>query len=96
VRLAALELAFLARDPERFAALARALRTSTPQSEAWPEIARLGRALAPGEALFADAEAAGNHDHYGPWPNLPNWIQAPWDLTAECIAADFHRAMRAA
>jgi hypothetical protein len=34
-----------------------------------------------------------DHDHYGPWPHLPNWIQAPWDLTGEVIAADFHRAM---
>jgi hypothetical protein len=24
---------------------------------------------------------------------MPNWIQAPWDLTAEVRATEFHQAM---
>jgi len=35
-----------------------------------------------------------DHEHYGPWPDLPNWIQANWDLTAEVIASDFHRILK--
>ena len=35
-----------------------------------------------------------DHDHYGPWPDLPNWIQANWDLTAEVVAVDFHRILK--
>jgi hypothetical protein len=54
---------------------------------------RLGRAVAPDEPLFTAGAGARPHEHYGPWPNLPNWIQASWDLTAEVLAADFHRAM---
>jgi hypothetical protein len=96
IRLAAIELAFLARDAESFGALARDFRTAHPQAPAWAEIVRLGHALAPAEPLFGGTAAPRDHDHYGPWPHLPNWIQAPWDLTAEYAAADFHRAMRAA
>lgn len=96
LRLAAIELAFLARDAERLVTLARDFRAAHPQAAAWEEIVRLGRALAPAESLFGGTSVARDHEHYGPWPHLPNWIQAPWDLTAECAAADFHRAMRAA
>jgi hypothetical protein len=92
-RLAALELRFLQRDAAGFVAAARAFNRSHPDHEAWEEVTRLGRALAPAEALFGAATAARAHEHYGPWPHLPNWIQAPWDLTAEVCAADFHRAL---
>jgi hypothetical protein len=91
--LARIEILFLARDREGFVAGARAFREAHPAHDAWVEIQRLGRAIAPGDTLFGAAIAARDHEHYGPWPHLPNWIQAPWDLTAEVVAADFHRAM---
>ena len=92
--LARLEILFLARDAAGFTACARDFQSLHRDHEAWAEVTRLGRALAPGEALFGAAAGARAHEHYGPWPDLPNWIRAPWDLTAEYIAADFHRAAR--
>jgi len=94
--LARLEILFLARDGEAFAACARDFRARHPEHEAWVEVVRLGRAIAPADPLFRDAAGKRDHEHYGPWPDLPNWIQAPWDLTAEIQAADFHRAMQRA
>lgn len=91
--LARLEILFLTRDPEGFIAAARAFREAHPAHEAWTEVERLGRAIAPSETLFGAMSGPRDHDHYGPWPHLPNWIQAPWDLTAEVVAVDFHRAM---
>ena len=91
--LARLEILFLMRDREGFVATARGFQETHPAHEAWAEIERLGRALAPGEALFGATAGPREHEHYGPWPHLPNWIQAPWDLTAEVVAADFHRAV---
>lgn len=91
--LARLEILFLARDRERFVEGARAFRESHPAHDAWEEVARLGRAIAPDEPLFGDAQGPREHEHYGPWPHLPNWIQAPWDLTAEVLAADFRRGL---
>lgn len=92
--LAQLEILFLSRNCVRFVETARAFRAMHPASEAWEEIARLGRALAPREGLFGAASGPRNHDHYGPWPDLPNWIQANWDLTAEVVASDFHRILK--
>jgi hypothetical protein len=92
--LAQLELLFLGRNAARFIECARAFRALHKGSEAWPEVSRLGRALAPKESLFESAAGPRNHDHYGPWPDLPNWIQANWDLTAEVVASDFHRILK--
>jgi hypothetical protein len=92
--LAQLEILFLIRDSQRFAEAARAFHALHPASEAWDEVARLGRAVAPHDMLFGNATAKRDHDHYGPWPDLPNWIQANWDLTAEVVAADFHRILK--
>jgi len=91
--LADLEMAYLMRNAHRFVASARAFRITFPDAAEWKEISRLGRALAPGDALFGAREGKRRHEHYGPWPDLPNWILAPWDLTQEVAAADFHRAM---
>jgi hypothetical protein len=88
-----LELLFLARDAAAFVACARDFRAVHREHAAWEEVLHLGRALVPGEMLFAAAGGPRGHAHYGPWPDLPNWIQAPWDLTAEILAVDFHRAM---
>ncbi len=92
--LAQLEILFLTRNASRFVETARAFRAMHPASEAWSEVARLGRALVPNDGLFGPASGPREHDHYGPWPDLPNWIQANWDLTAEVVAADFHRILR--
>jgi hypothetical protein len=92
--LAQLEILFLDRNPARFVESARAFRALHPASEAWSEVARLGLALAPKESLFGSASGPREHEHYGPWPDLPNWIQANWDLTAEVVAADFHRILK--
>jgi hypothetical protein len=92
--LAQLEILFLTRNAPRFVEAARAFRAMHPASEAWSEVARLGRALAPAESLFGPAAGPRDHDHYGPWPDLPNWIQANWDLTAEVVASDFHRILK--
>src|SRR5207253_8977119 len=93
VWLALLETVFLARDAMRYVDCARAFHDAHPASESWSEVMRLGRALAPQELLFGPSSGPRDHEHYGPWPHLPNWIQASWDLTAEVVAADFHRAM---
>lgn len=92
VWLARIEILFLLRDAEGFLAAARAFREAHASHDAWPEVERLGRALVPGEALFGPMSGPRDHEHYGPWPHTPNWIQAPWDLTPEIAAADFRRA----
>ena len=94
--LARLEMLFLQRDREGYVAGARAFREAHPYNDAWGEVERLGRAIAPGETLFGDVAGPRDHEHYGPWPHTPNWIEAPWDLTAEISACDFHRAMKSA
>jgi hypothetical protein len=91
--LARLEILFLHRDREGYVATARGFRATHRASPQWSEVERLGRALAPGDALFGNTGWK-PHEHYGPWPHLPNWIQASWDLTGEVMAADFHRALK--
>ena len=91
--LARIEILFLTRDKDGFVAAARDFKAAHMKSAAWDEVIRLGRAIAPGEALFGAVRGPRAHEHYGPWPHLPNWIQAPWDLTGEVLAADFHRAV---
>lgn len=91
--LARLELLFVTRRAEAFTACAREFREVDRTQAHWPEVERLGRSLAPDEPLFGGGAGKRAHDHYGPWPDLPNWIRAPWDLTAELKAADFHRAV---
>jgi hypothetical protein len=94
LRLAQLELAFRRREPAHFCAFARAYRRAHPESVEWTDIARLGRAIAPMEtSLFGEPQEGHAHDRYGPWPDMPNWLQASWDLTAEVLASDFHREM---
>ena len=93
VRLAQLEIAFLLRDKGRYGSLASDFRQHFPRSRNWAEVCRLGRAVCPQMELFAAIPGTHPNEHYGPWPDLPNWIQASWDLTAEVLAADFHRGM---
>jgi hypothetical protein len=92
--LARLEILFLIRNAAGYVETASDFHREHPGAEeAWAEVCRLGRALAPAETLFGSRVGPRDHEHYGPWPHTPNWIQAPWDLTAEIIAADFHRAV---
>lgn len=91
--LAEIEILFLSRDAARFVECARAFRALHGGSEQWVEVARLGHAIAPTETLFGTKRAPRANEHYGPWPDLPNWIQANWDLTSECLGADFHRLL---
>jgi hypothetical protein len=93
LRLAQLEIAFLKRDGPRFLEGSRALHEAIADCPEWAEVQRLGRALLPGETLFGATPARRGNEHYGPWPEMPNWIGASWDLTAEYRAADFHNAM---
>lgn len=93
LRLAQIEIAFLGRDGQRMLRAALGLHEALPQCPQWPDVQRLGRALLPGEGLFGEASGARDHEHYGPWPDTPNWIGASWDLTGDVRAADFHHAM---
>jgi hypothetical protein len=93
LKLARLEIAYLLREPQAYVSFARAFREAHATSKAWIEISRLGRAIAPTEVMFGARQASRAHDHYGPWPHTPNWIDASWDLTPEVLAVDYHRAM---
>jgi hypothetical protein len=90
--LAKLEILFLVRATSRYIDGARAFRQAFPDRPQWSDVMRLGRVLAPEEPLFGGAQNE-RENPYGPWPDTPNWILAPWDLTSEVLAADFHRAM---
>lgn len=95
--LARLEILYLMRDAAGFVDAVRAYRAHHGvETQAWGEICRLGRALAPQDSLFEGEVAVRDHEHYGPWPHTPNWIRAPWDLTAEIAGVDFHHAVRRA
>lgn len=93
LRLAQIEIAFLGRDGPRLLRAARGLHEALPQCPQWADVQRLGGALLPEEGLFGEASGARDHEHYGPWPDTPNWIGASWDLTGDVSAADFHHAM---
>lgn len=88
--LARLEILFLSRRGEAFVAAARRFRESFPQSPQWSEVERLGWRLAPQERLFAAGrpQGASGDEHFGAWPEAPNWIEAPWDLTGEVLAVE--------
>jgi hypothetical protein len=90
--LAKLEILFLVRARSRYVECARAFRETFPSKPQWPDVMRLGRALTPEEPLFGGAQNDAV-ERYGPWPDMPNWILAPWDLTSEVLAAEFHAAM---
>jgi hypothetical protein len=93
LRLARLEIAFLLRDAALYTALAQEFKHVLGTSVAWLEVSRLGRAVAPAATIFGAKQAVRAHDHYGPWPHTPNWINASWDLTPDVLAVDYHRLM---
>lgn len=94
--LANLEIAFLNHDPERYIRLAHAFNRARPESADWPEVKRLGHRLAPMHPRFAGTgERERDFDHSGPWPQMPNWIQANWDFTSEMAAAEMRSRLMA-
>ena len=94
--LAHLEMLFLKRKAPAFTRLAKRFHEHFPNSGRWSEILRLGLRLAPEESTFLDAHPreAAIDEHYGAWPQVQNWIQAPFDLTGDVLAAEFHAKMR--
>ena len=95
LRLAQIELAFLARDDGLFTELAQAYRSYDVTAEDWTEIRRMGRALAPAQAIFNDDPGLPASKGAPKWPDSPNWMQASWDLTPDVLASQFHRALNA-
>jgi hypothetical protein len=91
--LAQLEILFLKRQAPAYAALAADFKRRFADSDKWADVARLGARLAPADPLFAGAKGPDADAHYGPWPQVQNWIDAPYDLTGEVLAAEFHAAM---
>jgi len=93
--LAKLELQFLGTDGAGFAGTARRFASTHPRSLQWPEICELANKLGLADAVFQKRRASENaNPEYGPWPGLPNWIQAPWDLTSEVALAELHARLR--
>lgn len=94
--LAHLEILYLKRRARAFTPLAKRFHEHFPNSGRWPEVLRLGFRLDPEDPAFRLAhphEATGD-EHYGAWPQVQNWIQAPFDLTGDVLAAEFHAKMR--
>lgn len=94
--LAHLEILYLKRKARAFTPLAKRFHEHFPNSGRWPEVLRLGFRLDPEDPAFRLAhphEATGD-EHYGAWPQVQNWIQAPFDLTGDVLAAEFHAKMR--
>lgn len=94
--LAHLEILFLKHKAPAFTRLAKRFHEHFPSSGRWQEILRLGLRLAPDESIFllAHPHEASIDEHYGAWPQVQNWIQAPFDLTGDVLAAEFHAKMR--
>lgn len=87
LRLARLEIAFLAGDATLYVALANEFRIAHPESDEWNEVARLGREIAP-DVLAFGAQGGDPHSQC-----IPNWTDASLDFTPDQRAEEFHRAM---
>jgi tetratricopeptide (TPR) repeat protein len=87
LRLARLEIVFLAGEAALYVALANEFRIAHPESGQWGEVARLGREIAPDEAAFGAREPASRRRC------VPNWTGASLDFTPDQRAEEFHRAM---
>lgn len=96
LRLALLEILYLSRRGSAYREAAQAFIAKNPGSAHRDEIERLGARLLPGDALFKDVAPAVEdpYAHVGAWPQVQNWIQAPFDLTGDVLAAEFHAQMR--
>ena len=91
--LAKLEIHFLSREAAPFAATAKVFEQRFPASVEIPKIRRMA------ERLNAEARAAsgagGTDERYGAWPEIANWIEAPWDLTSEVLAVELRSRLLA-
>lgn len=93
--LAMLEILFLATDRAGFQRAARRFASNHPRSACWPQVRQLGRKLGVDDAVITQGMAhMERHPNYGPWQGLPNWIQAPWDLTGDASLAELHARLR--
>lgn len=92
--LAQMEILFLKRQAVAFTTLAAEFKRRFPDTTKWDDLVVLGARLAPEDPLFAGARKGDGDAHYGPWPQIQNWIEAPFDLTGDVLAAEFHAAMR--
>lgn len=94
--LAHLEILYLRRNARAFTPLAKRFHEHFPGSGRWGEILRLGLRLDPEDPVFrlAHPHESAIDEHYGAWPQVQNWIQAPFDLTGDVLAAEFHAKMR--
>lgn len=91
--LAKLEIHFLSREAAPFAATAKIFEQRFPASVEIPKIRRMAERLN-AEARVA-AGAAGPDERYGAWPEIANWIEAPWDLTSEVLAVELRSRLLA-
>jgi len=91
LRLAELEIAYLARSRVRFVTAASEFHELFPRSVEWPEVVRLGRQLAPNEPLFTRASLPSSETAAA--GAAPHWIESPWDAARGLEAAQFHSAM---
>jgi len=91
LRLAELEIAYLARSRVRFVTAASEFHELFPRSVEWPEVVRLGRQLAPNEPLFTRASLPSSETAAA--GEAPHWIESPWDAARGLEAAQFHSAM---
>jgi len=92
--LAQLEILYLKRQAVAFTTLAAEFGRRFAESTKWDDIVVLGARLAPTDPLFIGGKKGDGDAHYGPWPQIQNWIEAPFDLTGDVMAAEFHAAMR--
>jgi hypothetical protein len=93
--LAMLEILFLGSDSAGYARAARRFASSHPASENWPVIRSLGRKLGLDDSVITQGLShVERYPNYGPWQGLPNWIQAPWDLTNDAALAELHSRLK--
>ncbi len=93
--LAMLEILFLGANAAAYARAARRFAITHAGSQSWPQIRQLGRKLGLDDAVISKGMA--HHErfpNYGPWGGLPNWIQAPWDLTGDAALAELHARLK--
>jgi hypothetical protein len=90
-----LEILFLGTDPAGYARAARRFASSHPASDNWPQIRQLGRKLGLDDSVITEGLShVDRYPNYGPWGGLPNWIQAPWDLTGDAALAELHARLK--
>jgi len=83
------------RKAPAFTRLAKRFHEHFPNSGRWSEILRLGLRLARRNRPSSTPIRASRHRRtLRRVPQVQNWIQAPFDLTGDVLAAEFHAKMR--